>query len=224
MQARLRFTILAALLLCFAPTVPAARAAVIPLHEGMLSTADETVLAAVGWDGLPDGKKADNGFEISYRITLDAENSMVSYVYGISGVGGTSLSKALSHFIVETSPSFTSENILAGTTPRWELRSDADPVHTTWAGETGTAGLKWDTWGDPLAASFTIITDRMPMPGTFYAKSGNGTYARANGSFYVPDTLGADIPTVPAPSAVWTGIALLTLLAVCRHCRRPRAA
>lgn len=220
MRARTRFAVVAALLLCLGP---AARAA-ITLHEGTLSTANQTVVAAVGWDGIPESnKKPDNGFEISYEVTLDPDAGLVRYVYGLSGVDGSSLSKALSHFIVETSPNFTPENIFGGTTSHWELRSDLESVHKTWAGETNTAGLKWDTTCDPLTATYTIVTDRLPMLGTFYAKSGNGTYARANGAFYVPDTTGAQSMMVPEPSALCVIAIPLALLAVRRH-RRSSAA
>lgn len=200
--------------------VPAASADTIYLLDGKLSTASGGVVGYGSWNGV-----SNRGFEISYEITHDPLSNLVTYYYEVSGVGGTNLSKDLSHFIIETSTSFTHANLFAGTTPDGELRSTAlGGKKTTWAGETNTAGIKWDTQGDPATASFTIVSDRQPMLGTFYAKSGNGTYAMADGLFYVPDTdpvPSNPVPVVPLPAAAWAGALLLMGLGV-RHIRRRR--
>ena len=206
-----------------AGTAPAVSAGT--LYQGTLSTSDDTVVSFGSWDGKADsaGKsdkskddsKDDNGFVISYLITHDEFTNLVTYQYDIAGVEGKALSKALSHFVIETSYNFTYDNIYAGTTPGGEVRSDeVGGAKTIWDGETNEAGIKWDMTGGPVFASFTIVSDRQPMEGTFYAKSGTGTYAQANGLFYVPDTdpLPAPIPAVPLPSAVWAGALLLAAL------------
>jgi hypothetical protein len=88
----------------------------------------------------------------------------------------TVVRKGISHVITEVSDNFTADNIMDGTTAGWELQ--------TYNGQGGSNpgipgelyGLKWGTPetdnGDVLTYSWTIVTDRAPMWGDFYAKDG----------------------------------------------------
>ena len=82
-------------------------------------------------------------------------------------------SKDISHVIIEVSGDFTVANIFSGTTPGYSgpenyVQDKSNPGMP--AG--GMYGLKWDTTNNPLIYSFTIVSDRMPMWGDFYAKNG----------------------------------------------------
>jgi hypothetical protein len=83
----------------------------------------------------------------------------------------SSVEKAISHLILEVSGTFTLDNILAGTTGGYELG-----IFSSGNGNPGMpgsiTGLKWDTNGDSTTESITIVTDRTPMWGDFYAKDG----------------------------------------------------
>jgi len=142
-------------------------------------------------------------------------------------VDGTELAKALSHIIVEVSTNFTLADILAGTNPGGELRSTAhSPTQPIWTGETDTAGIKWNTSGDPTTYSLTINTLRVPMLGTFYAKDGQGTDATASATatFHVPDTTFDPGPTpIPLPATVWIGALGLVGVGLMKYRRGARA-
>jgi len=79
--------------------------------------------------------------------------------------------KDISHLIFEVSSTFDDSNIYEGTTGGYELdtydSSNGNP------GIPGSIfGLKWDLDVDTTSASVTIVTDRAPMWGDFYAKGG----------------------------------------------------
>jgi hypothetical protein len=82
--------------------------------------------------------------------------------------------KAISHIIIEVSEDFDADNILTGTTPGWILDdySPAGPGNSNPGLPAAIPGLKWNTSNDPLTFSVTIITDKEPMEGNFYAKDG----------------------------------------------------
>jgi hypothetical protein len=81
--------------------------------------------------------------------------------------------KGISHFIFEVSENFTIENIFNGTTEGGALSTySASGEGQSNPGLLGSLyGIKWGTGGDELAA-VTIVTDRAPMWGNFYAKDG----------------------------------------------------
>jgi hypothetical protein len=232
MKMRVRaWSVIASSLAALGLMAPGALAATV-LHDGLLSTATTGQIVAVGsWDGIPDvtgqsGKaRDDNGFQISYLITED--QGLLTYLYVITGVDGLNLSKTLSNIIIEVSPDFSQAQILQGTTPYTELRSDQmSGFPATWE-QTGTAGIKWELGDDLLAATIRIITDRQPMQGTFYAKSGDDTFAMpgAGQTFWVPDTLGGgQVFAIPVPSAAWAGAALLAGIGIARLRRLSQAA
>jgi hypothetical protein len=79
-------------------------------------------------------------------------------------------------------------------------------------------GIKWGTDNGPTTLAITIITDRAPMWGDFYAKDGeySGQKQYAYNSMFGSDTnapigngnnggwvLVPDTTVVPIPSAVW---------------------
>ena len=130
--------------------------------------------------------------------------------------------KDISHFIFEVSLDFTSENIKPGTTAGYALNtySETGPGKSNPGLDPGFYGIKWDAPdGEVLSFSATIVSDKAPMWGDFYAKDGkfdhgqfdvyaynlelgNPTTAaiddgNAGGWVLVPDTL-----SVPEPSTL----------------------
>jgi hypothetical protein len=138
-------------------------------------------------------------------------------------------SKEISHVIIQVSTSFTEDNIFEGATEQWALgtyssnNSNPEMPESYW-------GLKWNTDyvsgnnSEATTFSWTIVTDRAPMWGSFYAKdgqaggqSGGWVYAFATNSVSVPDTA----TTVPLPpSALLLGSALTALLGIKTTFRR----
>jgi len=136
------------------------------------------------------------------------------YEYTFSDHGNGNQLRDVSHVIIEVSETFTLGNIMAGTTIDGEgpktyttNRSNPEMPNDIW-------GIKWDVNTDTTEYSWTIISDRMPMWGDFYAKGGGDTVAynmmfgtdtsaaigngNAGGWVLVPDTT-----TVPIPSTAY---------------------
>jgi hypothetical protein len=145
-----------------------------------------------------------------------------TYTYTFEDFGTGNQSKTLSHAIIEVSETFACANIYAGTTPGYEGPAQYGPSDPSNPGIPGNIwGIKWGNEVEGNPYSFTIVTDRSPMWGDFYAKGGTyddgafqlyayntmfGTdaanlYAIGNGNnggwVLVPDT-----SSVPIPSAV----------------------
>jgi len=141
------------------------------------STAEtDEIVAAGGWSG-----SGNNGFEISWEIS-NPSPALYHYKYTISGEKGDSLSKALSHWILEvTNPAaekdFTGVNPAFSDGPKWFTGngpSNPDMPDDIY-------GIKWDTSGDPEIFSVSFNTYRDPVWGDFYAKDGKdgGTWTTA---------------------------------------------
>jgi len=90
--------------------------------------------------------------------------------------------KGISHVITEVSLNFTGNNIKDGTTSGWELQTYGEAQGGSNPGILGDVfGLKWEglsnvpTTPEAYTGSYwkwTIVTDRAPMWGDFYAKDG----------------------------------------------------
>jgi hypothetical protein len=225
-----------------------ASAASVTLYSGVLSTQNGGILAGGAWNGIKESSdpgppqlsiKHDNGFQISYLITQDTLTSQLTYQYSVSGVDGLALGRDLSHIVLEVSSNFTLADLLPGSTGAgdpWtrsvELRSAAvGGAKTVWSGQTDTAGVKFDIQGNASEFTFQVVTLRMPMEGTFYAKSGNGTSATASGSgaFYVPDSALAgpagsvgEVSGAPLPASGWAAVVLFSSFVGLRSIRRRR--
>lgn len=107
--------------------------------------------------------------QLDWEVDDVTNNDLWTYVYTF-----TVVRKGISHVITEVSDNFTPDNIKDGTTTGWELQ--------TYNGQGGSNpgipgdlyGLKWGTpaSGEVLEYIWTIVTDRAPMWGDFYAKDG----------------------------------------------------
>lgn len=130
-------------------------------YEGTLSSANGGLSATQSWN---------NYSEFSWEIDYNILNSG-SWTYNYSWKTNE---KDLSHIIVQVSDTFSSSNIMTGTTSPYELKAYT-------ATEQGASnpelpepifGLKFTPQGDTTSYIFSIVTDRAPMWGNVYAKDG----------------------------------------------------
>ena len=196
------------------------------------------ITATWGWSGA-----GNNGFEISWNVTNSGTGSApwtYTYTLGGSNPDGSSLSKALSHIILQLS-----ENVPNAV---YEFPDGADTAgpHTYDPTSNGNSnfgmpgnlyGIKWNCDANCTNPTFTITTSQAPMWGSFYAisgkKPGQEVYAYSNGFgtapadgttnfanwIVTPDTrttvIDTSIGAVPEPGT-WTlmaaGIAALVVV------------
>ena len=151
---------------------------------------------------------------LTWKVTSPSDSGPQYWTYNYKF---TVPEKAISHVITQVSETFVAEsNIKDGTTPGYNLGTyGPDKNGKSNPGMPSTyKGLKWGASG--FTFSWTIVTDRAPMLGSFYAKdgqdSGNWVYAYTEGDLIgVPDSTS----TVPLPpSALLLGSGLLSLLGV----------
>jgi hypothetical protein len=230
-------TTLLIVLFAFAATGSAASIAVLPGdYTGSRSSAtDDGIFATAQW--------ADGGFSLSWEI--DEVDGLFTYVYTFGGTGVEE--KDLSHWLLEVSDTFTADNILDG--------SDASLVDPTTynsggpgASNPGLPGaiyaVKFDSGTQGGNYTYTIVTDRAPMWGSFYAKDGVAdggdvyAYNTGFGTFpiegatdflawiAVPNTLGTppgDDPVIPEPGTLALFGTGLLGLGFWRHRRQRRS-
>lgn len=181
------------------------------------------VYATGGWD--------DGGFTISWDV--NQLNGLWEYEYTLDA-------KAVSHFNLEVTPGV----------PFTAYEGTSEPLEgpkTFEVGDPGEPGLPNDFYGVKFdyggedGATYTLVTDREPVWGVFYAKDGKvggeDVYAyanalnfsdyRTNGDLSItdfivrPDADDGAIGVIPEPAtaAVWTGL-LVAGGAVWRRRRR----
>lgn len=176
------------------------------------SPASQGVYATDGWDG--------GGFTIEWDISENA--GMWTYVYSVNVER-----KDISHFILEVSEDGEPFTTFSGTET-----SVVGP--RTWTQQQGNPdmpnelyGVKFDFGGHQV--DYTIVTNRPPVYGVFYAKDGmyhgNRVVAwsnalgscdyRTNDGFTLADFIVRPngVTTVPIPGALWLlGSGLLSLV------------
>ncbi|NLH17156.1 MAG: PEP-CTERM sorting domain-containing protein [Phycisphaerae bacterium] len=172
---------------------------------GTLSTASGGLLGFNGWS---------SGVSLSWTVKPSGLNWSYEYTLSVQD-------KGISHFIIETSPTFLNQNLLSwskgsGTVGEWGDEGDSN-----FGIPSSLYGVKTEA-GGLLSYTIAFISDRAPVWGDFYAvdgkKPGEETYLynagfaladpldpASNGSInnhiLCPDTTG----TVPAPGALLLG-------------------
>ncbi|TFG92346.1 MAG: PEP-CTERM sorting domain-containing protein [Syntrophobacterales bacterium] len=123
---------------------------------------------------------------LGWNVGVDSNDIWTyNYTFSVSD-------KGISHLLFEVSDTFTAANILTGTTAGWYLNTYSSSNGNPGMPEGVTIrGLKWEDFGAPKTASFTIVTDRPPMWGDFYAKDGTdgGDWVYAYNTQFGTDTL-----------------------------------
>ncbi len=153
------------------------------------------------------GPWAGGDAELNWSVTqLQNGNWRYTYTFAVE-------EKDISHMLIEISPTFTSANVKSGTTSGWQLGTWGTQGNSNPGIPSSLYGLKFG--GDSETEVFTIVTDRAPMWGDFYAKDGRSggydvyayntafggsttasIYDRVAGMVLVPDTF----TNVPEPA------------------------
>ena len=108
---------------------------------------------------------ADGGLTISWEIIKNSDGTW-TYVYEL-----TALKKDISHFILEITDDGNAFNLLEGSDETFgkpATYSSDDPSNPLMP--NSIYGIKSDAEG--LGLTYTIVTDRAPVYGIFYAKDG----------------------------------------------------
>jgi hypothetical protein len=184
---KLLFLYAVCLLLVF-PVV--ANATPIPVDSSYWLSSRSTgngITATNGWSGLDlnnNGKPDNNGFEISWDISLDG--TLYTYKYTITGVGKNYLSFGLSHLNVEvTNPSSNDQfNMTTAKAVDRKNRGDNDLEKSSRIrfvlGDDDIYAIKWDMDGrngifgrrkNIVKFIITFTTENDPVWGNFYANS-----------------------------------------------------
>jgi hypothetical protein len=150
---------------------PAANA---DLLSGYLTTdpsdANYGILATDGWAGTT------NGFKIAWDVEKNAAGTLWEYTYTITGAA-TTLSKDLSHLILQVSDTATIDNFfnfspgIASGDPRTYSPSDSGKSNPGLPADI--YGFKFDATGSSATIYFESV--KGPTQGSFYAKDGDVT-------------------------------------------------
>ena len=150
--------------------------------------------------------------DVTFSWNITQSGSLYTYVYTFSDPYCKQL-KELSHLIIQVSNTFSSADIEPGTTSGWDGPKEYgpdDPGNSNPDIPATIAGIKWNAddghmvvtdTGSVMSYTITLVSDRPPMAGNFYAKDGK------EGGFPVyawsgtPTGFGNNIP-VPDPPAV----------------------
>lgn len=143
-------------------------------YTGSISnkTGDGTLIGTSLWNDDKTANFAD--VTLSWVVDSTTNAGLWTYVYTFA-----SDEKSASHAIVELSTNFDASNIKAGTS---FTAGDLDTYSATSHGNSNPGmpspiyGAKLDSPSDSLTDVWTIVTDRAPMWGDFYAKNGKNVW------------------------------------------------
>jgi hypothetical protein len=170
--------------------------------------------SAVGMD-VTGEKWLDPGLMLSWTITDTGLDYTWHYKYEFSNTHG----KNISHFILETSPNFSEDDIFNVKVGGEEF---SDYNIDTWSGPSNPGmpeavyGVKFNSSGP----SYEFDTHRLPVWGDFYIKDGGG-YRAFDKGFVSPDTDPSDPPAngslqnhILRPDSVAPGLPAIALVGI----------
>ncbi len=117
-------------------------------------------------DGL-EGAAAWKSSILRWTVEDTTYPGLWTYSYSL-----TVQKKGISHVIIEVAKGFEKQNLRRGTTARYDLGTFGQQGKSNPGIPGDICGVKWDTSGKALTYSWTVVTDRAPMWGDFYAKDG----------------------------------------------------
>jgi hypothetical protein len=189
------------------------------------------VTGTLDWD--------DGGFAIDWDIS--ESGGLWTYTYTVSVTDGPGQVKDVSHFLLEVTDDDQPFYILDGSS----VPNEGPEVYSgTQSGNplmpNPLYGVKFDFGSEDGTVVYTIVTDRSPVWGVFYAKDGQTggadvvAYADAlafadymtnttlgTGSFIVrPNGAGSTPDPVPLPAAAWLLLSGLATLGAAARTRR----
>jgi hypothetical protein len=168
---------------------------------GSVSTSDGSVVGGGDWT-----TDVTLGWEIS---DAPGDNYLYSYTFQAPDPG-------LSHFILQTSDNFTVNNVLE-ISNEYALNTFTSGDGNSNPGLPGDLyGIKFEGFEEGSPWTFTLLSDKAPMEGDFYAKGGEGSYAYNSGfgegeggagaKILVPDTLTQRVPEAGAMLLFGSGL------------------
>lgn len=181
-----------------------------PTYTGSLTTADGGLLGTGGWVN-------DLVYDVVFSWTVSQVDSMWHYHYEFDGTG---IQGDISHLVIETSLSFTPNDILGADPAVDEGKPDDHGANNGNPNIPETVyGVKFQNDGGAIM-TVDLYTRRNPVWGDIFAKGGEVSGELWNAGFTSPDTDPTDPPadgsvayhalvpdttTIPAPGAVLLG-------------------
>lgn len=189
------FFVFVALLLTLMVLPVVVRGAII---SNPVTTADGTIIGGGDWE---------TGVSLGWSITSTAGGYLYEYTFAAPAPG-------LSHFELQISGNFTESNILDITPDTYEIGTfSTGPSNPGWPEGETLYGIKFDDISGESPFLLTLLTDRAPMEGDFYAKGGRDSFAYNSGfgaldgaNILVPDTQSAPVPEPGTMLLVGSGL------------------
>ena len=202
---KIRFLMIVTLLSTFTALPMAAQSALV----GSVTTSDGSVSGGGNWA---------TGVSLGWSVADVGDNYLYSYTFQ-----APSQESGLSHFILETSTNFDSNNIW-GNSNGYELDtfSDTPPSNSNPGMPGALYGLKFGGFGSTEGSigewNFDFTSDRAPMEGDFYAKGGDDSFAynsgfgdRTGAKILVPDTVAQRISITEPGTLLLLGCGLMSI-------------
>jgi len=168
---------------------------------GSVSTSDGSVVGGGNWE---------TGVTLGWEISDAGDNYLYSYTFQAPDPG-------LSHFILQTSGNFTVNNVLE-ISNEYALNTftPEDPGNSNPGLPGDLYGIKFEGFTEGSPWTFTLLSDKAPMEGDFYAKGGEDSFAYNSGfgegeggegaKILVPDTLIQRVPEAGAMLLFGSGL------------------
>ena len=164
-------------ILCSIVLLCSSEAAAYPLYWGSVSSGN----------GLVGTARWASKVTFSWDIEFDDIDDVWKYDYTLRVPR-----KSISHIVIETSSTFTEENLFAGTTDYDELGLIGAQGNSNPNIPESVYGIKFEPEHKTTTYYFSIVTDRAPVWGDFYAKSGRKARGKwntvYNAGFTSPDS------------------------------------